>query len=308
MASLDNSYDEPEEDFSDVLEIPEGLAEESNAFHTRVAKGRWVRSWTIANAFVTALLFAESAVGLLIFDMDTDPYAVCVWTTFVVAKLLGVAFLYSYWRSLDPSVSSRSPRRVALLNLVPGYELYWSFVAFRDGANAGIANLEALDGNRRLYRAPTTLANVACSTRVAALLVFLGIALFALTNDGRGYGDENRVVAALVMTTAVFSSVTLAPMVAFFGFVGPGWVAFFTSAQILALVAIATRMALIWQMARVANFANDTKGLTERHATAGELAEERSRVDRLFDNTKTTSATAGNPIDGRAFSDDIDKV
>jgi hypothetical protein len=67
-------------------------------------------------------------------------------------------------------------------------------------------------------------------------------------------------------------------------------------------------MALIWQMARIANFANDARGLTEQHATTGELAEERARVDRLFENAKTTSATAESPIDDRAFSDDIDKV
>lgn len=308
MTSPDNSYDEPEEDFSDVLEIPAGLVEESNAFHTRVAKGRWVRSWTIANAFVTALLFAESAIGLWVFDLDADSYAVCVWTTFVVAKFLGVAFLYSYLRSLDPRVLPRSPRRVALLNLIPGFELYWSFFAFRESANAGIANIEALDGNRRLYRAPTTLADVACSTRVAALLTFLGIVFFALTSADGDYRDGNRIVDATVMATAVFGLVTLAPTLASFGFVGYGWIAFFTSAQILALVAIATRMALIWQMARIANFANDTKGLTERHATAGERAEERARVDRLFGNAKTTSATAESPNDGRAFSDDIDKV
>ena len=132
--------------------------------------------------------------------------------------------------------------------------------------------------------------------------------LFNICSADGDYRDGNRIVDATVMATAVFGLVTLAPSLASFGFVGYGWIAFFTSAQILALVAIATRMALMWQMARIANFANDTKGLTERHATAGERAEERARVDRLFDNAKTAGATAGSPSDGRAFSDDIDKV
>ena len=302
--------DEPEEDFSDVLEIPANLAEESNAFRALDARRRSVRVWLIANACATAALFIESVVGSLLFSGEAESYALVVWISFLAAKLFGSAFLGAYWRSLDASVSTISPRRVALLNLVPGYELYWFFVAFRGGANAGIATIDRLDGNRRQHRAPTGLAQVAWGTRVAALLAFAVIAVFAFIEllDAHDVGES--VWLALTGATLGFGfiSLTLFGSGLLLFFIGYGSASFLIAAQTTALVAVGARMALIWRMARIAEYANDVRMFSERNATPEERADARERLDLLFNDSKNTDADGGAQTDGRDGSDVIDRT
>lgn len=301
--------DEPEEDFSDVLEIPANLAEESNAFRALDARRRLVRVWLIANACATAALFIESAAGPILFE-NAESYSVCVWVSFLVAKLFGSAFLYRYWRSLDADVSTVSPRRVALLNLVPGYELYWFFIAFLGGANAGIATIDRLDGNRRQYRAPTGLAWVAWGTRVAALLAFAVIVVFAFVELLDAHGVDESLWKAFENATHGFSAVSLIllgqGLLLFF--IGYGQASFLIAAQATALVAIGARMALIWRMARIVDYANDVRMFAERNATPEERADARARLDRLFNGSEISDADDGARPDGRDGSDNIDRI
>ena len=305
----DSYDDEPEEDFSDVLEIPANLAEESTAFRALDARRRSVRVWLTANACATAALFLESAVGPVLFSGEGEAYAEIVWTTFLVAKLFGSAFLAAYWRSLDAGVSPISPRRVALLNLVPGFELYWFFVAFRGGANAGIATIDRLDGNRRQYRAPTGLAWVSWGTRVAALLAFAVIVVSAFSELLDAYDVGESVWKALTGGTLAFGFISLA----LFGsglllfFIGYGSASFLIAAQTTALVAIGARMALIWRMARIAEYANDVRFFAERNATPEERADARERLDRLFNGSNNENASNGVQTDARDVSDNIDR-
>ncbi len=301
--------DEPEEDFSDVLETPENLAEESNAFRALDAKRRLVRVWLIANACATAALFVESVVGPFLFWGEAEIYAVVVWVSFLVAKLFGSAFLGAYWRCLDADVSTVSPRRVALLNLVPGYELYWFFVAFLGGAKAGIATIDRLDGNRRQHRAPTELAWIAWGARVAALLAFVAIAVFAFIKLLDEYDVGESVWKAFTGATIGFGFISLA--LSGFGFlflIGYGSASFLIAAQTTALVAIGARMATIWRMARIAEYANDVRIFAERNATPEERADARERLLRLFNDSKNNDADGGARPDGRDDSDNIDRI
>lgn len=300
----DKSYDdEREEDFSDVLEIPAGLTEESKSFRAHDSKGRWLRAWTTANACVTAALFLESAVGPVFLDSETDLYVFFIWGTFVVAKLLGSAFLYGYWTALAPGVTKISRRRAALLNLIPGFELYWSYVVFRGAATAGVKTLEQLDGNRLQYRAPTRLATLAWAARIVALALYGAFVVYALVE-----ADELNVWGALTVATIFFSAafVLVVPGLAFF--IPPQFTLWLIVAQVAALVSIGARMATMWRMSRIAEVADDVRNFAERHATEEERAKERERLERLFNRTNTEPALDGEPQNDRDASENSDRI
>ena len=93
----------------------------------------------------------------------------CAWGA---GKVASAFFLFYFWQTTDESTRVASPRKIALLDLVPLWNLFWFFKAYVGGARAGVATLELLDDNRARLAAPIRLARVVGVLTIVATLCY----------------------------------------------------------------------------------------------------------------------------------------
>lgn len=160
---------DPGYDYRDVLEPPPS-ADSGAEFHARRAATTKMRSSLlgfflacVVAAFVSALWptnkNAELELALL----------ACAWGA---GKVASAFFLFYFWQTTDESTRVATPRKIALLDLVPLWNLFWFFKAYVGGARAGVATLELLDDNRARLAAPIRLARVVGVLTIVATLCY----------------------------------------------------------------------------------------------------------------------------------------
>ncbi len=178
------SIQNEEGDYRDVL-APPPEADSGAEFYARRAVATKMRSSSlgfflacVVAAIISTFWPTNQNAGIML-----APLA-CVWCA---GKIASSFFLFYFWQTTEESTRFASPRKIAFLDLVPLWSLYWFFKAYVGGARAGVATLEILDDNRARFAAPTRLARtVGVLTIVATLcyaahLIYLTLAFPGLT-------------------------------------------------------------------------------------------------------------------------------
>lgn len=173
-----------EDDYRDVL-APPPSADSGAEFHARRAVATKMRSSRLG--FFLACVVAAIVSALWPTNKNAElelALLACAWGA---GKVASAFFLFYFWQTTDKSTRVATPRKIALLDLVPLWNLFWFFKAYAGGARAGVATLELLDDNRARLVAPIRLARVVGVLTIvatlcyAAHLIYLAFAIPDLT-------------------------------------------------------------------------------------------------------------------------------
>ena len=259
-----------EDDYSDVL-TPPPPTDSGAEFHARRAVTTKMRSSRlgfflacVAAAFVSALWptnkNAELELALL----------ACAWGA---GKVASAFFLFYFWQTTDASTRVSSPRKIALLDLIPLWNLFWFFKAYAGGARAGVATLELLDDNRARLIAPIRLARVVGVLTIvatlcyAAHLIFCALAIPGLTARAFALlfslGEATNFYIGYMNSHYIWAYVArVAPLA-------------------ILVVQLCLRYKLLAALQGIGEYAQSARN-TEPHATEAEIAAEREEARRLF--------------------------
>ena len=178
-----------------------------------------------------------------------------------------------FWQTTDASTRVSSPRKIALLDLIPLWNLFWFFKAYAGGARAGVATLELLDDNRARLIAPIRLARVVGVLTIVATLCYAAHLIFwALAIPG--------------LTARAFALLfSLGEATNFYiGYMNSHYIwAYVARVAPLAIlvVQLCLRYKLLAALQGIGEYAQSARN-TEPHATEAEIAAEREEARRLF--------------------------
>ena len=160
---------DPGYDYRDVLEPPPS-ADSGAEFHARRAATTKMRSSRLGFFFACVVAAFVSALWPTNKNAELElALLACAWGA---GKVASAFFLFYFWQTTDESTRVASPRKIALLDLVPLWSLFWFFKAYVGGARAGVATLELLDDNRARLAAPIRLARVVGVLTIVATLCY----------------------------------------------------------------------------------------------------------------------------------------
>ena len=261
------------DDFSDVLAPRPDVSAELEERRTNVSVNRWLFVCLLLNVLVTAAAAFFVVQGLAM--LPGKAYLPVLLALVALFKLGGSAFLFFYWKSLDPKIARTTPLLAATLNLIPVVDLVWFFVAILGGIADGIKTVESLDGNRMLLRAPTKLAWTFYATYLGALAFFIYhvAVLFQsgkLSAEALGSQFDFNEIVSIVFLAGMFASNLFKDA------------ALLNLGLFLTVTAAASRLAFMHRMLVIARYVNDVRRIAEPHATAQEREDEKARLGALF--------------------------
>lgn len=259
-----------EDDYRDVL-APPPSADSGAEFHARRAMTTKMRSSRLG--FFLACVVAAIVSALWPTNKNAElelALLACAWGA---GKVASAFFLFYFWQTTDKSTRVAAPRVVALLDLVPLWNLFWFFKAYAGGARAGVATLELLDDNRARLVAPIRLARVVGVLTIVATLCYAAHLIYL------AFAIPDLTARAFALLLSLGEATNF-----YIGYMNSHYIWAYVARVVplaILVVQLCLRYKLLAALQGIGAYAQSARN-TDPLATEAEIAAEREEARRLF--------------------------